>query len=95
MKSMSKQRFSVILNDEAANRVRQWYDDIDISNLSTADVVVSYFFNDSKTIELLMNGYREMASLNQEITKAFTPCEEEADICFLNSLQVLDNSTLG
>lgn len=92
---MRKQHFSVVLNDEAVQRVRHFNEGIDVSHLSDVDIAISYFFSDSATVEALMNGYREMASLNQEITKAFTPCEVDADVCLSLSKQILDEATLG
>ena len=52
---------------------------------------INYFFDDPKVIDGLMKGYREMGSLNRQISNDFSCCEQDADIHLTQYRQRLRN----
>mgnify|MGYP001276633857 CR=1 FL=1 len=76
-------RFSVVLNDTIARRINEFSATTGISKDKVVELAINRFLNDPDVIVRLVNGYMEMANLNREITKAFTPCEEDAELHLL------------
>ncbi|MFD1123803.1 antitoxin [Lentilactobacillus raoultii] len=78
-KATNQQQFSVVINDRVAERLAQFCTTVGVSENAAVGLVINYFFDDPKLISRLMKGYREMATLNREISHDFSCCEEDAD----------------
>ena len=70
-KATNSKHFSVMINDQIANRLEQFSATVGISESAAVEIAINYFFDDPKVIDGLMRGYREMGSLNREISKDF------------------------
>ncbi|MFT8767217.1 MAG: antitoxin [Lentilactobacillus hilgardii] len=79
-KATNHKQFSVMINDQVADRLDQFCTNVGISESAAVEIAINYFFDDPKVISGLMNGYREMATLNREISHDFSCCEEDADV---------------
>ncbi|GAA2971900.1 hypothetical protein [Lentilactobacillus parakefiri] len=90
-KATNSKHFSVMINDQIANRLEQFSATVGISESAAVEIAINYFFDDPKVIDGLMRGYREMGSLNREISKDFSCCEEDADIHLTQYRQRLRN----
>lgn len=79
-KATNHKRFSVMINDQVAGRLEQFCATVGVSESAAAEIAINYFFDDPQIVNRLMKGYREMATLNREISHDFLNCEEDADI---------------
>ncbi|WP_283679338.1 antitoxin [Lentilactobacillus sp. Marseille-Q4993] len=80
MEKASKKNFSLVINDHFNLKVEHFCKTMESSQKSSANILLNYFFEDPKTINSLMTGYREMANLNREITKDFLASEDDAEL---------------
>ncbi|EHO49600.1 hypothetical protein [Lentilactobacillus kisonensis] len=90
-KATNQRHFSVMIDDKIADRLEQFCSTVGVSESAVVEVAINYFFDDPQIISGLMKGYREMASLNREISHDFSCCEEDADIHLTQYRQGLQN----
>ncbi|MCY9807569.1 hypothetical protein OXT66_08480 [Lentilactobacillus senioris] len=71
--------FAVMVSPETVNRVARFYQQFDLLR-PTVDFIIDRYSDDPDVIKSLVDGYEEMANLNQEITAEFTNSEEDAEL---------------
>ncbi|KRM94744.1 hypothetical protein FC56_GL001045 [Lentilactobacillus senioris DSM 24302 = JCM 17472] len=71
--------FAVMVSQETINRVARFYQQFDFLR-PTVDFITYRYGSDPEVIKSLVDGYEEMANLNQEITAEFTCSEEDAEL---------------
>ncbi|AQW21729.1 antitoxin [Lentilactobacillus curieae] len=72
--------FSLTVNDQIAHRLSDFCRHVGVSQTTAVNIAINYFFDDPKLIHSLMDGYREMGSLNREITHDFLASEDDAEL---------------
>lgn len=82
--AQSQRPFAVMISQETVNRVAKFYQQFDMARPAIIDFVVDRYISDPQMIKSLVDGYAEMASLNQEITAEFTCSEEDAELVLSN-----------